>query len=141
MAKSNGANGSARPSRRKSPSVSETEGRKSDGTFAKGYTGNPVGRPLGHKRLAQVVAEKDYTAIVRRLVRSAKGGDVHAAREILSRIDPAPKVHQIGVEEGLSRIEAFLTAVFELIPEDRRPEALEALELAKSADPAARPLH
>ena len=69
--------------------------RKQDGTFAKGVSGNPGGRPHGARsRLTQaldLLVEPDATAVLAATVERAKGGDVAAARLIMRRAWPVPK--------------------------------------------------
>ena len=112
----------------------------SETQFKPGQSGNPKGRPRSHRYVRDIVPRNDYERIILALADKAGKGDAAAAREILSRIEPAVKVHEISVQEGLDRITAFLGRVMDLIPEQYHPQALALLEQAKDAD-AARPLH
>lgn len=65
-------------------------GRRKDGTFAKGQTGNPGGRPGNLASLrAKLTAGSDEIATV--VLEAAKAGDMQACRLILERIVPALK--------------------------------------------------
>lgn len=65
-------------------------GRRKNGTFAKGQTGNPGGRPGNLANLrAKLTAGSDEIATV--VLAAAKGGDMQACRLILERIVPALK--------------------------------------------------
>ena len=64
--------------------------RRKNGTFAKGQTGNPGGRPGNLAKLrAKLTAGSDEIATV--VLAAAKGGDMQACRLILERIVPALK--------------------------------------------------
>lgn len=65
-------------------------GRRKNGTFAKGQTGNPGGRPGNLASLrAKLTAGSDEIATV--VLAAAKSGDMQACRLILERIVPALK--------------------------------------------------
>lgn len=65
-------------------------GRRKNGTFAKGQTGNPGGRPGNLANLrAKLTAGSDEIATV--VLAAAKSGDMQACRLILERIVPALK--------------------------------------------------
>ena len=70
-------------------------GRKQDGTFAKGRSGNPRGRSQGSRNGATIVLEKMMTdegeAVVQAVLTAAKSGDIQAARIVLDRIVPPRK--------------------------------------------------
>ena len=68
----------------------QATGRRKNGTFAKGQTGNPGGRPGNLANLrAKLTAGSDEIATV--VLAAAKGGDMQACRLILERIVPALK--------------------------------------------------
>jgi hypothetical protein len=72
-----------------SPSANGTNGRKSNGQFAKGNPGgpgNPYARRVARLRatLLDAVGEVGIAEIVQKLVSAAKGGDVQAAKLVLS---------------------------------------------------------
>ncbi|WP_225129993.1 MULTISPECIES: DUF5681 domain-containing protein [unclassified Bradyrhizobium] len=60
--------------------------------FPKGRSGNPAGKRPGTRHATTVLAEAlmsaDLEAVVARVVRKAKGGDMGAARLILDRVMP-----------------------------------------------------
>ena len=71
------------------PSTNGTSGRKSNGQFAKGNkcgTGNPYARRVARLRsaLLDAVGENGLADIVQGMVTAAKGGDVAAAKLLLS---------------------------------------------------------
>jgi hypothetical protein len=71
------------------PSTNGTSGRKSNGQFTEGNkcgTGNPYARRVARLRSAMLdaVGENGLTDIVQGMVTAAKGGDVAAAKLLLS---------------------------------------------------------
>ena len=87
------------------PSTNGTSGRKSNGQFAEGNkcgTGNPYARRVARLRsaLLDAVGENGLTDIVQGMVTAAKGGDVAAAKLLLSYLlgKPADSVEPDYVE-------------------------------------------
>ncbi len=79
------------------PSPNGANGRDANGRFAKGWKGgpgNPHARRVADIRsvLMSAVSDDDLRAIVSRLVKKAKAGDVMAAREVLDRLLGKAKV-------------------------------------------------
>lgn len=75
---------------RRKPSTTESNGRTSNGRFAAGNqyaVGNPFAARVAELRRAMLegVTAGDVRAIVKALVKQARGGDLAAAREILDR--------------------------------------------------------
>lgn len=70
-------------------SVTKQRGRP----FRPGQSGNPRGKPKGSRHATTVLAEQllssDIEAVVAKVVKKAKGGDMAAARLILDRVVPA----------------------------------------------------
>lgn len=70
-------------------------GRKQDGRFRKGHSGNPQGRPCGSRNqttlAVQHLLENDAEAISRKAIEMAKEGDMQAIKLIMERIIPARK--------------------------------------------------
>jgi Family of unknown function (DUF5681) len=68
----------------------ENTGRKPDGTFAKGNSINPAGRPKGSLNKSTMAAlaimEADAETISRKAVELALGGDLTAIRIVLDRL-------------------------------------------------------
>ena len=74
----------------RAPSANGGNGRDSAGRFAKGNSGgpgNPYAARVARLRSAMLdaVTDEDFTAIVRKLVELAKGGDMAAIREVMTR--------------------------------------------------------
>lgn len=73
------------------PSSKGGDGRNAKGQFAKGWKGGP-GNPFGKRvselrsALFQEVREKDIRAVIRSLIKGAKGGDVAAAKVLFDRV-------------------------------------------------------
>ena len=87
------------------PSTNGTSGRKSNGQFAKGNkcgTGNPYARHVARLRgsLIEAVGDDGLADIVQGMVTAAKGGDVAAAKLLLSYLigKPAESVEPDYVE-------------------------------------------
>ena len=70
-------------------------GRKQDGTFQKGKSGNPAGKPKGarHKTTMaiQALMDGEGETITRKAIEAAKDGDMAAIRLIMERVLPARK--------------------------------------------------
>jgi hypothetical protein len=70
----------------------EKAGRKQDGTFAPGRSGNLNGKPKGTRHRATMLAEKlldkDAGAIIKTLVEKARAGEPWAVRFVAERIIP-----------------------------------------------------
>ena len=81
--------------RREPPSTNGSNGRDRRGRFAKGNgggPGNPYARRVADLRrsLLHAVSDDDLRQIIRVLVKKAKGGDIHAIREVLTRLIGRP---------------------------------------------------
>ena len=93
------------------PSPNGHSDRDARGRFAPGNAGGP-GNPLGGKvarlrsALVEAVTEDDMAAIARKLIDMAKGGDVTAIRELLTRTLGKPI--EADLIERLERVEAML---------------------------------
>lgn len=101
---------------------------RSSTTWQPGQSGNPAGKPKGHKAIATLVTEQQHLTMVQAAVTLAEEGDMAAFREIFSRVEPAVKIHELSVESVRSHLETVLSRLVHLIPEDRRDEAFALLE-------------
>lgn len=84
--------------------------RNDDGTFVKGVSGNPAGRPKGAKNhiielkqalevaVRQNMSSEDITAIVDSMVKKAKAGNVGAAKLILDKAVSNAKTEEDSAE-------------------------------------------
>jgi Family of unknown function (DUF5681) len=77
-------------------------GRLPDGRFAPGSSHNPKGRPQGSRHKTSLMLEKimaaDAEAIVRKIVETAKSGDLTAGRIVTDRLYPIPRDRPIKFE-------------------------------------------
>lgn len=71
----------------------ETTGRKQDGTFKPGQSGNPAGRPKGARHATtlavEALLEGEHEKLTRAAIDKALEGDTTALRLCLDRIAPA----------------------------------------------------
>ena len=76
------------------PETPET-GRRGNGTFSKGQSGNPGGRPAGSRNRATLAAlallEGDAEQLTRKAIELAHSGDVSALRLCFERLLPVRK--------------------------------------------------
>lgn len=72
-----------------------TTGRKQDGTFKPGQSGNPAGRPVGARHATtlavEALLEGEHEKLTRTAIDKALEGDTTALRLCLDRIAPARK--------------------------------------------------
>lgn len=77
------------------PSSPAKTGRRKDGTFRKGVSGNLAGRPAGSRHRVSIAAEAliagEAEALTRRVVTMALAGDAQALRMCMDRLSPVPK--------------------------------------------------
>ncbi|HEY8162614.1 MAG TPA: DUF5681 domain-containing protein [Methylocystis sp.] len=83
--------------------MAENATRKQRGKpFQKGQSGNPAGKPKGTRHKTTLLAEKlmqdDAENIVNAVLRSAKDGDMTAARIVMDRIVPARRDNPVNFE-------------------------------------------
>lgn len=77
-------------------------GRRLDGRFAKGFSGNPDGRPIGSRNKTTIAVEAlldgDANALTEKAIALAKTGDMQALRLCMERIVPARKDRPVTFE-------------------------------------------
>ena len=102
-----------------SKNMPSPNGRNGNGKFAKGNAGgpgNPYARRVARLRglLLDAVSDDDLKAIVSAMVQKAKGGDLNAAREVLTRIigkpADAPDPDRLDVDGMGIDLDAIVTA-------------------------------
>src|SRR5690242_14300920 len=80
----------------------DNSGRKQDGKFRPGKSGNPAGKPKGTRHTATQLAEKlmedDIGNVVQAVLMAAQSGDMTAARLVLDRIAPPRKGRAIKLD-------------------------------------------
>lgn len=78
-----------------SKKIPKNAGRKQDGRFSQGQSGNPAGKPKGtrHKatQAAMILLEGETEALTRKAVELALNGDTTALKLCLDRIAPTLK--------------------------------------------------
>lgn len=74
------------------PILQEETGRNSDGTFKKGFTANPNGRPP-KRRIEDYITELDVVAIVEKAKEEAKAGKPDLLKELLGYMFGKPTNH------------------------------------------------
>ena len=93
------------------PSHTDPDGRDGKGRFTAGNKlakGNPHAKRVAALRsaLLDAVTEEDMRAVIAKLVEMAKGGDVHAIKELLNRTLGKPQ--EADLVERLERLEELL---------------------------------
>ena len=93
------------------PSPTDPDGRDGKGRFAAGNKlakGNPHAKRVAALRsaLLNAVTEEDMRQIVGKLIELAKGGDVHAIKELFNRTLGRPQ--EADLIERLERLEEVL---------------------------------
>jgi len=80
----------------------KSKNRTKNGTFKKGTSGNPSGRPAGSRNRATLLAEQllegESEPLTRKLVEMAKGGNILAMRLCLERLIPIRKERSIEID-------------------------------------------
>jgi hypothetical protein len=88
----------------------EKSGRKLDGTFKSGVSGNPSGRPKGAysktTRIVQNLLAEEAEEVARVVLDAAKGGDLTAAKLVLDKLVPPAKDAPISGPVGLPALTA-----------------------------------
>ncbi len=101
-------------------SADQEQGRRADGRFKRGVSGNPAGRPAGARNRASLAAEAlladEAEALTRKAVELALGGDLTALRLCLERILPPVRERPLRIDLPLERradADAAMRAILE----------------------------
>lgn len=86
------------------------------GTWPKGVSGNPGGRPKGTRSVLQIIGIEDREAVIKALVRKALEGDVSAAKVLLDRTDATIARQELTGAEGKPIALEHAEAVAEQLP-------------------------
>jgi hypothetical protein len=89
--------------KRKQPDLApENIGRNPDGTFAKGNSANPAGKPKGARhratRLAEELIDGQSELLVQKAVAMALGGDASVMRALLDRLLPPRRERPVSIQ-------------------------------------------
>jgi Family of unknown function (DUF5681) len=80
----------------------ENSGRNPDGTFAKGNSANPAGKPKGARhratRLAEELIDGQSEELIQRAVAMALGGDSSVMRALLDRLVPPRRERPVSIQ-------------------------------------------
>jgi hypothetical protein len=84
------------------PIQPENNGRNPDGTFAKGNSANPAGKPKGARHRATILAETlldgQVEALMQKAISMAMGGDASVMRAVLDRLLPPRRDRPVTVD-------------------------------------------
>ncbi len=84
------------------PETPANSGRNQDGTFAKGSSANPAGKPKGvrHRatRLAEALIDGQSEELIQRAVAMALGGDASVMRALLDRLVPPRRERPVSIQ-------------------------------------------
>lgn len=119
----------------------QATGRRTDGTFKKGSSGNPGGRPGQINALREKLAG-GCNAVAAAVMKAAKEGDMQACRLILERMVPAIKPSAelirftLSGESATEQARSIMAAIAAgTIPPDQGKALIEALtSVAKIAE-------
>ena len=111
--------------------------RQPDGTFSKGTSGNPAGRPKSETTALRERLSKDAEKIIEQVIEQALEGDMTAAKMILDRILPPLRPNSAPVSISLPECKtpvSLATAILTAASQGELPSDTAAQLIAATAN-------